>query len=692
MHWLRRAVGLTIVVLTVTPLYQLLAARDTGLAGRTTVEIVVLQTELLWSGFFLLLILGAVALLLRAGGLVHQVESAIGHLLRRPPLAAIAGLVAAVAFLATALAAFAVFERRPNLVDALLQLLHARYMAAGAWGGPAELGSGFWHLQNAVVTSSGWYSQYPPGHIILLAAGFMMGAEWLVGPALLAGTAALMVLVVPRLLRRDGAVPRAAGALAGLSPVLIAQSAGYMNHSTAALLSAAAVYCALRAGAPGARLWAAGAGFLVAAGTAVRPLAAVVTMVVVLYVWLQPVAETGSAGRPFSRAVRLAVAALAGGLPVLGAHLWYNTIAFGGPATFGYDLAWGPAHGLGFHRDPWGNQYGPIEALLYTAADLAALNVNLLETLLPHVTIAGAYLLLAHRMSPGERVLALWALLPVAANALYWHHGQFMGPRMLAEFTPPWVVLSVVSLHGLVARIPRDYLVAGRWPLRAGASAVVLTAAAAFFLMAPQRVASYGGDWLPSFRTPLPPAPRNSIVFVHSPWETRLVALLAARGIRLDSIETALRQNPTCLVQRHLEALQYDTLPFGAPRPAAHAGLPALNLVPGSSEHLPRLEVARNARIRIDSTVPLRPECLRQVQADRFGALDASFLLWLGDLPGLERGAPLLASDLGPEVNRRLMDRYPERAAWMFGYFDGSDSLRLMAYSAASARLWLEPR
>ena len=697
-HWIRRAVGLAVLLLSVVPLFRHLPSRNTGLAGRSIAEIVSIQAELLWSGVLLLVVLAVLAGSFLPASLVSRFERGVERALRRPSLAAFAAGVGLVSAALTMLVVRLVFHARPNLADAIPQLTHARYLAAGHLGGPTDFAAGFWHMQNSVVTDAGWFSQYPPGHLALLAMGYALGAVWLIGPLVMGATAALSVLVMQRLLPEREAVARAAGLGTGLSPFLMAQSATFMNHSTAALLGVLAVYCALRARDGGiVRGWAAGAGAAVAAMAAVRPVAAVVTMIVVTGgIWLmpRPGARDGGAGPPVEAAIprlsALVSSAILAGLPFLAAHLWYNRIAFGGFTVLGYEATWGPAHGLGFHRDPWGNSYGAIEALFYTSADLAALNLNLMETLLPLVSLVGLYLMVTSGLASGERVLVLWCLLPVLTNALYWHHGYFMGPRMLAEFTPAWVGLSVVSIHALLRLVPREAVTGSRFSPRVAASAAVIAGAGAAVIMGPQRLASYGGDWQRSFRAAAPTAPENSVVFIHGTWEGRLVSRLASEGVRMDIVETAMRQNPTCLVQRHFDALRMDGKTFGSARAGARDQLLPLDLVPSTFEFLPQHTIARDVRIRLDPNTPLHETCMREIHADRYGAINPFFMLWLGDLPGIEERKPLFATDLGPVANRRLLVRYPDRSAWMYGYFAESDSLRLLRYAEGSALLWEE--
>src|SRR5690606_21153830 len=124
-----------------------------------------------------------------------------------------------------------------------------------------------------------------------------------------------------------------------------------------------------------------------------RPLAALsIAAVAGLGIWL----STKLRGRRLALrwAAQVALATL-GALPFLLALGAYNAYFFGSPTRFGYDHALGPTAGLGFGRDPWGNWYGPRQALGYTSSDLVALNLNLLETMVPAVVVVGLYLCLA---------------------------------------------------------------------------------------------------------------------------------------------------------------------------------------------------------------------------------------------------------------------------------------------------------
>src|SRR5690606_23169269 len=96
-----------------------------------------------------------------------------------------------------------VMHAQPNLIDAKSQLMHARYLAAGQLAGPVSQWAPFWRIQNTVLTPNGWVSHYPPGHVVLLALGFRLGAVWLVGPVMQGMTVLFTCLAAERLLHEN---------------------------------------------------------------------------------------------------------------------------------------------------------------------------------------------------------------------------------------------------------------------------------------------------------------------------------------------------------------------------------------------------------------------------------------------------------------------------------------------------------
>jgi hypothetical protein len=539
----------------------------------------------------------------------------------------------------------------------------------------------FWHIQHTIVTPNGWVSQYPPGHIVLLAAGFRLGAVWAVGPVLAAITVFFTALSAERLLPSNRAVARFGAVLASVSPFLIGLASAYMNHITAAAFGTLAIYLALRTRA-GHSTWAVPTGAALAWTFGTRPLSALAFGAVVAFgIWI----TEGERGKlSIRRWLTWVGGACAGAAPFMAALGIYNAHFFGSPFRFGYSIALGPATSLGFHRDPWGNWYGPLEALAYTSTDLLALSLNLLETPVPIVPLIGVFIILARKFSAGERIIIAWALVPVLANVFYWHHGLFMGPRMLNEVAPAWALLAAVAAVGLIRSIPGNhYLLGTRYSSRIAVGSYLLVGGTVgITVLAPMRLLSYGGDWQASARLTIEETSEPSLVFIHGGWSARAEMMLASGGMRLDSVETALRQNSTCRV--HDFAITFYT---GSEEEIAEAGA-KLDFVPRSNGLPPSVEISPGSSIRVSHNERLSERCKHEIFADRHGVMDISSLIWQGDLPGLPAKGALYVRDMGPEINARLIHRFPERTPLVL-YTTGHESQpQLVPYEEGMTAIW----
>jgi hypothetical protein len=416
--------------------------------------------------------------------------------------------------------------------------------------------------------------------------------------------------------------------------------------------------------------------------------------------------------------LRRAGATLLGGAPFAVFLGWFNQRLYGNPFTLGYVAAFGDRHRLGFHMDPWGYPYSIREAVAYTSSDMLSLGIQLLETPFPITAVIGLYLLLASRLPKGVGVLAAWAVLPVVANGYYWFHDV----RMLFEAAPAWITLGVIAALGLAGglggnvdgpaagtvdpgRDRPDRVRPGEGPVRdwRGWAADMTTWAILFGVVgaavwgAPTRWGSYrwSEETLQRITVPSLPTEEPAIVFVHTSWNERLSSRLqGAGGMRQDSVITALRRNTNCglhlyTLAREARAARADPrqvgdLDFGG------VPLPQVDLeqVPGTPPDIQRPPSPPGATLRTRNGEPFGTACVREVGADRFGAVALAPLVWQGDLPGDEEGRPMFVRDFGPERNRRLLDAYPERRPFVFVPKDPSRPPEIVLYDEAMAQLW----
>ncbi len=633
----RRVVGLALVVLVVVPVFVVLdpaAARGSldDLMRRSGFE----HWTYSWgvtAGAWTLLVVGAAALAgAFGGGRLSVFLARAGSEIARPPGWAAATLVGLLGAGLTVAVAEIALDGRTILTDSSVQLLQARYFAAGHLSGPVLAAPEFWSMQFMVHTPAGWVSQYPPAHALWLALGFLLGGPWIATAGATGMVGVFSVLSFERLLPDRIAAARIGALLAVTSPMLLALAASYMNHATVAAFAALALWLSLRAEA-GRAVWALAAGGAMGVMVTTRPVSGLlIGAAVTAGVWLTAPRREPGLHRPWLLR-RFAWWAL-GGLPFAVGLGWFNARFFGSPLTLGYTAATGPSHGLGFHIDPWGRMYGFTQALGYTSTELLSLGRELLGTALPVAALIGLFLLLARRLDRGERILAAWALLPIVASALYWHHDLVFGPRMLGEAAPAWCALLVLAATGLARAARRAWLSDGL--------AVLLLATLGYGLAAGgrERVARLGARVAP---LPEVTEPGPSLVFVHDSWQDRIGARLAARPMRLDSVRTLLTRYSPCRLEGAL---------VGAERPE---------------------EVA--------------DRCRREAASDRLRWLGFTDYPWRGDLPGLGGAGVLWARDLGPEANARLIEAYPDRKP-LFVLPDTAGTGQVVPYETGVNALW----
>ena len=674
-----RLAGTLLALLVVFPAYRLLARPDAGLFPRGAIAAADLARTMFFLGSFIVIAVAVIASRVLDPSSIDRRLALIGKRVTAIPTPWFAGGLAVVAALLSLTFSLVVLNGKPNLIDAMVQLLHARYVAAGRLGGPADQFSEFWQLQNSLVTPNGWVSQYPPGYVTFLAIGMRLGMVQAVGPVFVGMTVLFTALAAERLLRDDRAVARLGALMLALSPFLLGLAGAFMNHVGAAAFTSAAIYFAVRTRDSESLLWGALAGAAVGGIFSIRPLTAIVGALVVAAIWLT-VPSSGTRSRVVSF-LRLTIAACAGISPIFIAIGAYNHHFFGSALRFGYIAAQGPLVGPGFHRDPTGQLYGPLQALAYTSSDLVTLSQYLLETPIPAVLVVGLYLLFGRRLSTGERIIALWALLPVVANAFYWHHGIFMGPRMLNEAAPAWALLTAIAAVGLVRRIPRDRMLGNYSPRAALSFAFALSWSAGILYLGPQRLASYGGPWMESSRMGLPRTGGPSLVFVHGAWTGRVGMRLVAHGMRVDSLEAALRQNTTC--DAHNFALWYST--NVADRPPQHPPLD-FSFIPHNPP--PKVLIADGDEIRAYPGVPMSPRCFREAASDTVGIIDVGPLVWQGDLPGIGGDGAMIVRDMGPEANARLIRKYPDRVPEVLLRHGNDQRPMLLPYTEGMKLLW----
>ena len=595
--------------------------------------------------------LAALLLVLTRGAVVVRLRAAWEWQMRRiaprPFALGAAALLGALALLAC----LVVFEGNPRSVDGFAQLFHARIFLAGrTWlPAPAEMASfGTLHM---IVGPERWFSQYPPGQSLLLAAGLAVGRWWALVP-LVAAAFALGVWRVARWCA-DESTARLALLLACVSPFVVLVAGSEMSHLPAAALGVLAAAAATWVDGRRGALAGLAAGLALGAMLAFRPLDAVAAAVPVGLVALLAT----------ERRARALGAIAAGGLLGTLPFLWFNRATTGSWTELGYTMLWGPEVRLGFHPVPWGTALTPLRALGMTGVDLHQLNTYLFDLPIPILlVIAVGSLVGRHRLGARDLVPVAGVLSLVALLFFYWHRDVFYGPRLLFGVVP-WVLVLAARALVLLARAGGEWRSGATWGA-AAATAVGVAFAVGLATITPARLRAYHDSAPVSNLDPERAAReagiRDAVVLVSDGWGSRLIARMWALGVPVRRSTRLYSAIDACTLDLALEDARRD--------PARRARLVAtLDSLAALRRPGVETKVTEDSRLRLPRAAalgaPLPAPCVAELRLDRAGFLNYPRFLWLNE-PSLD-GEIVWARDQGG-WNDDLERRYPGRRFYRY--------------------------
>ena len=605
-------------------------------------------------GLGLLWVLGGAAILAVASGRVPSLwrEGSLSEALGRldPANSRALWLVAGLALLAYLGVATAVFDRRPLLIDEVVQLWQARTYASGRLWLPVDADPAFRSALNLVEFHGRWFGHFPPGWPLLLALGELVRAPWLVGPV--AGAVAVLCFgLILRRAEREPSVRAGALLLFAFAPFTLSMASSHMSHGPVLMWLLAALAAWLRwleqPDLPLALL----VGGALGMAAITRPAdAAAFGFPLVIWVLLRL-----RGGDPWTRFVPMVAAAF---VP-LGFMLAVNLATTGSLLTSGYALLWGPNVGLGFHPAPYGPAHTPLRGLELVSLYLFRLNTYLFEAPVPGLLGAGTALLLARRFGAVDRYLLAAGGTLLAVYFAYWHDGFFLGPRFVYPLVP------LLALW--TARLPR--LVAERAPgfgHRASAYAVSLAVAGAIASGIPARQGANAavelGMRFDADRAAAEHGIRDAIILVRESWGAQLLARMWALGIAKPDVERLYHNIDSCVLDAALQ--EAERLGGTAVNPAVFGSLM------GDSAKLVRSPFSPDSSERVLDGAHYTPWCAARINEDREGyTLLAPTLLsrrpdllFVRDLPG--RNSRVLTSR--PNASVYLLTRRPGVASAEF--------------------------
>ncbi len=397
------------------------------------------------------------------------------------------GSLLTLCFLITALIAGAVLDGIPHVCDSIAQLFQAKIFLSGKLSVSSPPHKDFFNYLH-VINDGRWYSQYPPGHALLLMVGLRCGVPWLIGP--LAGTCSLALFyLLVKNTYQDRGTTYLSSLLLLSSPFFLFMSASHMNHTSTLLFLLLFLYFLQRSLASRRPAHALIAGLALGYAIIIRPLDAIALgFPFICYLMLRAKNREVPLGHP--------AAFLSGLLAMALLILLYNQLTNGSPLLFGYQKKYATMGFLG------SAQGGPPHTLkggvINTSNNLIGLNQYLFEwplpSLLPVFIVAYMALFSSFR-------LVTWEYLGLAGSALvaggyffYYHQDLIFGPRFYYCMTPFLIMLSA-----------RCFLALPRWLEEKGFSkrrvtatlylALVFCFLDSFALSVPRLVKQYSHDY-----------------------------------------------------------------------------------------------------------------------------------------------------------------------------------------------------
>jgi hypothetical protein len=578
-----------------------------------------------------------------------------------PPSRDFAIFAALFTFLASLFVVWFSFRGLPTGGDEMAQRFQARLIAAGRLWGVAEQPFEFFSGIQTVNVDGRWFAQFPIGGPALLAIGTLLGAPWIVNPALAGWTAASVYRFASKV--TDETTARLTAILFGTSPFVLLMSASQMNHAGALafmMFGVAALPDWLNASDPRTlRSAALRIGFGFAASAAIRPYEAAVLGAVV------GVFQLAHAQRSPQRTRSLGWQILGGALPIA-ILLYANAQQTGHALLFGYDALNGISHRPGFHVDPTGVDFTPLQGIHHVSSYLLLLNTSLLGGPIPSVLLVVAALALASRATQWDYLIVALIVAILVAFACYWAESFFVGPRFLYSAVPFFIML--------VATLPRS--LAGRMPsatLARAARLLIPLAAVIAWVLPPHLTASQGvwsafvGEQRPAGQrlVDLDRAVRDeglddALVIVHESWHGRLTARLRALGAPALMAESVLREFDACGLQVGLGA---EERIGGPPSMKRVKNVIRRALVYGTPKILP----GTNGATTLAFAQPLHPLCVEEllVDKDRSASLDWFLANARFDRDGKLAGRVVYARDFGAP-NARLLGRFGDRTWYRY--------------------------
>ncbi|MBD3182966.1 hypothetical protein GF312_11795 [Candidatus Poribacteria bacterium] len=345
-------------------------------------------------------------------------------------------IVFALAFTATNLGSYYLFEHIPHIQDSLDQVFHGKIFSIGKLTVPSHKYKEFFDFTH-MINDGRWYSEYPPGHSFLMMFGVMMGIPWIINPLLGSLTVVVFYFLGKELY--DEKTGRLSALLGLFSPFIIFMSSEFMSHASALFWLSLFVLFFARSVKYRKNWHPLVAGSALGMALNGRPLTSLgICFPFAIYALVLLIK------RFREYIVRLSIMLITI-LVFLFILLLFNYLTTGDAMLFGYVVKHGEGHNPGFGHSGWGEPHTPSKGLRQNLNNLNALNKYLFEWPIPCLFFMFLLFISMTRNKWDYMLLgAFWCL--SISYFFYWFQDWCFGPRFMYESTLATVILTSRSL------------------------------------------------------------------------------------------------------------------------------------------------------------------------------------------------------------------------------------------------------
>ncbi|MBW1824687.1 MAG: hypothetical protein JRI87_09000, partial [Deltaproteobacteria bacterium] len=349
------------------------------------------------------------------------------------------GLLLIFCFLITSIIAYSVLDHIPHVLDSIAQLFQAKIFKMGKLYLDPPSQKEFFDYAH-VINNVKWYSQYPPGHSLLLMLGLFFGVPWLIGPFL--GTLSLFVFYLfIKNIYSDQRMTYLGATLLFLSPFFLFMSSSHMNHTSTLFFVVLFLYFYQRFFSSDSFLTALFSGLSLGYAITIRPLTAVAIGIPFIGNLLI------CSFRKRRVNIRALLAFFAGVSLMVFLLLFYNDLTNGSPFLFGYQSKY---QTLGFLGNAQG---GPPHTLkggvINTSNNLVGINDYLFEWPIPSLIFIFLLFSTPIKKKRWDYLFLYASFMLILSYFFYYHQDYIYGPRFYYSLTPFMIILTVRGFLGI---------------------------------------------------------------------------------------------------------------------------------------------------------------------------------------------------------------------------------------------------